>query len=512
MNIVPYQNVFQKVIQCIRYVLPAGSIRSLIWLSYTLLIATTYCFHEPWRNEVDAWIVDRDATWTQWLYYFPSNGHPPLWYIIQLPFARFLALPVFVQGIIHVMISSCLAWLFLFRSPFSLWILIPFLFSEHMAFQMGVVARGYSLMLLMLAAAISLHPHRFQKPFLYCALLGFAFHTEIWAWPIAGLMMLYFIYDLWNHYRVQKTLPLSWKAYSHALITPVILGILALVIMEYPTITNPLFAIHSPDTNEFWKWLGNAFFPFKDFAFLIFPVSYQWLSQETVGVLLSSTRFVSCTIIFCAIIYMSSQARPLLILAAWFGLYGFVSTCIYVLYQHSALLMPLLMLTLWFYHNDRKSNMSVNALQSAILFAPLYVSLLYSVFVGALTINFDIRKNYSAGVDTGKYLLEHLDPTRPLIALDGHIPLAATAYLPGYSIYLACESRYGSFFLWDASYTPCFQFTNEELLKKTEAAIPDHKGLYVLATSKLSDSATTDLELVFQRRGWQESFWVYHYK
>jgi len=47
-------------------------------------------FHEPWFDEVQAWMIARCATIKELLTVIPHyEGHPPLWHMILMPIVEY---------------------------------------------------------------------------------------------------------------------------------------------------------------------------------------------------------------------------------------------------------------------------------------------------------------------------------------------------------------------------------------------------------------------------------------
>lgn len=56
---------------------------------YLLGVCTVSFFHEPWFDEAQAWAIARSGTIKEILFDIPHyEGHPPLWHLILVPFAK----------------------------------------------------------------------------------------------------------------------------------------------------------------------------------------------------------------------------------------------------------------------------------------------------------------------------------------------------------------------------------------------------------------------------------------
>ena len=56
---------------------------------YLLGVCTVSFFHEPWFDEAQAWAIARSGSLKEILFEIPHyEGHPPLWHLILVPFAK----------------------------------------------------------------------------------------------------------------------------------------------------------------------------------------------------------------------------------------------------------------------------------------------------------------------------------------------------------------------------------------------------------------------------------------
>lgn len=58
----------------------------IIYISGLIFVG---CFHEPWFDESQAWLIARCASFKELFTYVPHyEGHPPLWHLILSVFAK----------------------------------------------------------------------------------------------------------------------------------------------------------------------------------------------------------------------------------------------------------------------------------------------------------------------------------------------------------------------------------------------------------------------------------------
>ncbi|MFU0559322.1 ABC transporter ATP-binding protein [Gardnerella pickettii] len=129
----------------------------LAFVLYIAIIAIVMCFHEPWFDEAQSWLIARDPPIAS-IFSIRTHyeGHPPFWNLL-LAIAAKNGVPYEfgIKGIQLVCASLLGAWL-IFKSPFKhasslVTFLIPFTYFA--CFQYGVTSRPYALLCLSLLVA-----------------------------------------------------------------------------------------------------------------------------------------------------------------------------------------------------------------------------------------------------------------------------------------------------------------------------------------------------------------------
>lgn len=129
----------------------------LAFVLYIAIIAIVMCFHEPWFDEAQSWLIARDSSLTDIISVRPHyEGHPPFWnLLLALAAKNSVPYEFGIKGIQLVCASLLGAWL-IFKSPFKsasslATFLIPFTYFA--CFQYGVTSRPYALLCLSLLVA-----------------------------------------------------------------------------------------------------------------------------------------------------------------------------------------------------------------------------------------------------------------------------------------------------------------------------------------------------------------------
>ncbi len=119
--------------------------------------------HEPWRDEIEIWLIARDsASLGELLHNMRTEGHPVLWYLVSFGLARFTRNPLAMQ-LANLAIGAGAALVFFRAAPFGLAARLLFCFGYFALFEFTVIARSYALGLLLLFAFCARASHREQR-------------------------------------------------------------------------------------------------------------------------------------------------------------------------------------------------------------------------------------------------------------------------------------------------------------------------------------------------------------
>ncbi len=158
---------------------------------YAACVAAGLCFHQPWRDEAQSWLLVRDVPLGLLFHRMRYEGTPGLWHLLVLPWAR-LGFPYEAQSLLHAALAVAAAGVFVWRSPFPRWQKTFFVFSYYMVYEYAVIARNYVLGILLLFLATDRYRTRFRQPLVYGGLVALLANTNYPCfWAAAALTALY---------------------------------------------------------------------------------------------------------------------------------------------------------------------------------------------------------------------------------------------------------------------------------------------------------------------------------
>lgn len=176
------------------------TLQILLLIFYVLLIVWGIANHEQWRDEAQAWLIVRDADFTELFKILRTEGHPPLWYLLIMPLAK-SGLPYISQNVLTLVIMASAVYILLFKTRLPLLVKILLPFSYFFIYEYAFFARSYCLIPFFVAAIISLYPRRFEKPWLYALCIVGLFNTHVLVFTFCGMLMLVYAWELFREKR-----------------------------------------------------------------------------------------------------------------------------------------------------------------------------------------------------------------------------------------------------------------------------------------------------------------------
>ena len=204
----------------------------IIILIYAILtFIVTIFFHEKWRDEAQAWLLARDLNPIELLKQMKYEGHPPLWHLILMPFAK-LGFPYITISIISWGIMCVSSWILLRKSPFKQTTKILILFSAPFIYFYPTISRNYCLIPLAISIIASIYPNRNEKKIQYVLSVLFLAYTHVLMLGLVGILYLFFFLEqLFYTKKNKKEKQILGLAIAIALI-----GLLCLVAMLFGSI------------------------------------------------------------------------------------------------------------------------------------------------------------------------------------------------------------------------------------------------------------------------------------
>lgn len=212
------------------------SAKYIIWGLYIVLLAVVSYFHEPWFDEAQSWQIAKSASVYDIFFVVPHyEGHPPLWHLVLLPFAKGGMPYEFSISFVNIafMAAGCFLLMFKTKLPDAAKITLPF--TYFIFYQYGVISRPYSMMFLAFMLCALNYREKNEKPVRMALSLAFLCLTSAYGLAIAGLICVVWLFE----FKDKK----AFGVFVRELVKSKVFGCLAgllmlavlLVVMMFPT-------------------------------------------------------------------------------------------------------------------------------------------------------------------------------------------------------------------------------------------------------------------------------------
>lgn len=445
-----------------------------VFIGYLIFNGILLARHEPWRDEANVWLMARELSPLQLFAEIKYQGHPCLWYLLIMPFAK-LGLPFRAIGFVSYVIMAVTAGLFLWKSPLYNPVKAIALFSPIFTYYYAEIARNYCLIALMLTLLAVVYPKRNEKCVLYGLLLGLLVQSDVIALMEAGMIScMWLCENIWQSYKKKTMKPLV--NILKGIWIP-LFSLMLLIGQFYQVSDSPVFQVSNMGKMEMLRESRN-------YAY--------WILER-----LSGRGQVFCLILFVLflglLLISSIQLRNFWAMIVMVTAYLFQAVFSIVIYQlhiwHFISLCFVLIWTLWVLYCQKAERQvegqiiktALSGLQMLLLVLSVCMFLQWNSEDEASSMDNALHGLYSDGVNAAEYIKENISSDELIVTVN--VPYASTvvAYLPEYEFYFAGsrqEERYA-----DWSEEQSGQISFEELLDWVQTNFGNKQEFYLLDSS-----------------------------
>lgn len=173
------------------------NIKIIFFLVYITLNIIFLINHEPWRDEARAWLMAKNLNIKELFIVSKFDGHPILWHLILMPFAK-LGFPYITIQIINLVICLISAYIFYFKIKLNDVIKTIILFGSPFIYVYTTIARNYCLILLFAMILFYIYEKRHIYPCKYILLLALLLNCPTVCWGLSITMFIFFTYEFFS--------------------------------------------------------------------------------------------------------------------------------------------------------------------------------------------------------------------------------------------------------------------------------------------------------------------------
>jgi hypothetical protein len=483
--------------------------RILAILAYALLTSILVAYHEPWRDEVDAWLTARDETPLAVFRLAGYSGTPALWYLLQMPFAK-LGLPIAMQGILNLFIAVSAGTVILWCAPLPFYLCLAWLFSYYMSFEYAVIARSYALGILLILSAAALTKRRWERPISYGVVLALLGNVSAHFFLVAGVFWVLWTAEItmaWlNPDRTKKKVP---QILANWTVGSIIAAFgLAFVFWQLLPASDGQFAPKVIGQTE-WKYFIVA--PYRALLFR----GHAFWHLPLVLVAYGATA-----------VWLATRRRALaFFLCSYAGLsYIFVFKYVGGTW-HFGLHLTILMVTHWL-GADEPPRKPLFRLRNSwccsarpIAIGSITLALVASLVMGGRIWAQEIREPFSEAQRMGDFIKTVGYADRTIAAHPAVYGMAVLGFLPVRRFYYPALGAYGSHMPWNHLFSETRLMSLNAAITITQRAFPDWRdetgrAVLLLTSEVLKEPYAQDFKLLYQTPGssWskkEEKYYLY---
>lgn len=446
-------------------------ILAVIFLGYLIFNGILLARHELWRDEANVWLMAKELSPVQLFAEIKYQGHPCLWYLLIMPFAK-AGLPFKTIGFISYLIMAVTAGLFLLKAPFHKLVKAVALFSPMFTYYYAEIARNYCLVALFLILLAVCYPKRNDKCILYGLLIGLLVQSDIIALMAAGMIsLLWLCENIWQCCKEKSKAPF-WNIIKGIWIP--IVSLFLLIAQFYHVSESPVFQMKSFE-------LGELLTEIKNYSYWIL-------------VRLSGRGHNFCLILFILFLSLllatSIKLRNVGAMGVMIAAYLFQAVFSVVVYQlhiwHFISLCFVLIWAIWVLYCQKEEKQieghligaTLGGLQILLLILGVCMFFQWNSEDEASSLDNALHGLYSDGVYTAEYIKENISPDELIVS--ANVPWASTvlAYLSEYEFYFAGNGQKESYADWSDEQSR--QVGLEELKVWVKMNFPDKQVFFLL--------------------------------
>jgi len=367
----------------------------VVFLLYLTLLAIFMYFHEPWRDESQAWLITRDAGIGELFRAITHfEGHPPIWYLILMPFAKSgIPFEIGLKSINFIFAGSAMGIL-IFKAPFGRLFkyLIPF--TYFFFYQYGVLSRSYSVMMLGFVLCALFYRERNLKPVRFVLALALICGTSAYGMVLAAGISLVWVFEILKQ-------PNSFKPIRQMLSDRRVIALLVLLIFNAFLIWS---IIPVPDALGSNLTQANSFVKRLTYMFMIAPGDALALNSPFYYSAWNPRiiqDLILGTIINIALIVFARMHRKLSLLVVPYIIFAIFGASVYFADHHLGIITMFIVFILWCSYEEQLPVQKFVYISGAFISAAV---LAVSLYWSAASSFYEISRSYDGARESAAFL------------------------------------------------------------------------------------------------------------
>ncbi len=433
---------------------------AVLLAGYALIGLILLIFHEPWRDEVQAWLIARSlpvaGIWHEMRY----EGHFALWSLL-LKVGTSAGWPVVTMQVLSWGLCVLAAWLLIRFAPFRLWEKAVILVSAGMLYWFPVVSRCYALIPPILFALAAVWPVRREHPWPVAVLTVLLTQTHAYMEGMAGMIFVVMVVEGFR--TPSGEVRLRW--HTAGALGLMVLGALVGFLQVYPAFrcASGASVTPLPDAAAWLARLEKVAVSFADGSCGASHAGWAATGIVWLGWLIPLTALI--------LLWMVSRKAAWLVTGGWLWQFGFAFFLYEYIPQRAALVTLMLITGIWIARSEKTAGTRAAGMLTRAMAAVCLLTVPYGI--GCCVV--DIRQPYSGVRDAGTFIRRQIPADLPVLLYPySDRTVAVAAYAPQHGFYAVIGGRPTPFYHRAKNDIASVCFAPEFLMMALEkAALPD---------------------------------------
>ena len=412
----------------------------LFTIIYAIITFLCVIHHEIWADEAQVWQIARHIQFFDLFKHLVNEGHPSLFYLLMMPFAK-LGLPIFFMQVFCWLAMVGSVFLLLKYSPFNGFTKFAIITSAGFLYFFPVIARTYSTIPILVFALAIFYPKAKEHPYWFSILLVILANIHIIMFGFCSVLALYFAYE-----NILKTKPQNKKNFFVPLVI-ISLGLFSVIIQLIGTTSSN--AVINFDLQNL---LRNFFAVICKFFIIAINADFsefqEFFSVSITDIILILVSLILYSSLFLIIFKENKKIFSILSLSILFQLLIYVVSYNYLFVSRIFCAHIILVFGLWLILQNTE-----NARTKKKLNILLSIFFLLTFFNGVRYCLKDYFQSYSGAKPTAKFIQSNINNENSILLMD-NIPygVALAYYLEQtHKIYSAAHKTPIKYVVWDES-------------------------------------------------------------
>lgn len=384
-------------------------------------------FHEPWYDEAVAWQIARCASVRDILFEIPHyEGHPPLWHLILLPFAKLGAPYELSLSLVSLIFAGAAVGLIIWKSPFPRIVRLLLPFTYFYFYQYGVIARPYCVMMLAFVLLAMAYPTRNTKPGRYTLGLMLLCLTSAYGIVIAGGLAMVWVWEIWELRNIGaflRTFPKDKRIHWLAALLALALLLIASLLPRTDTFATASATMPEGNNSFLLCFLYTLLALPADLCLTSLYNQYGFLKYMEFPPLSLLTVCLTGGILWLFAIHRGRSTKTLAVLVLPYGLFALFTAMVYLSLHHIGIGLLLIVFWLWVSCQAEAAPSASSSEELRTVAAALRLlaaaALVISLWWNVTSCVKDVFTVYSAGRNEAAFISEHgLDRYRIMVGWD----------------------------------------------------------------------------------------------